>query len=254
MLFKTFFPSHTFSGDFLCYYYIYNISINIVILYSNEHTIKKGGILLQTLIMNIVNNWGYFGVASLIAIENIFPPIPSEVILTFGGFLTLHSTLNILGVIIASTLGSVIGAIILYMIGKLLSKERLYKIVEGSIGKTLHFKKDDIDNSEKWFLEKGKYTVFFCRFIPIVRSLISIPAGMTKMNFSFFLILTLAGSSIWNTILVILGAFAGEAWESISNSVNMFSKVVLIILVVGFSTIAYLFYKIRIKKKKVLKK
>lgn len=209
---------------------------------------------MQALIMNIVNNWGYLGIASLIAIENIFPPIPSEVILTFGGFLTLHSNLNILGVIITSTFGSVIGAIILYMIGKLLSKERLYKIIEGKIGKTLHFKKDDIDNSEKWFLEKGKYTVFFCRFIPIVRSLISIPAGMTKMNFPYFLLLTLAGSTIWNTVLVILGALAGETWEKVSNSVDMFAKIVLVFLVVLFAALAYVFYKNRIKKKDVLKK
>ena len=200
--------------------------------------------------MNIVNSWGYFGITSLIALENIFPPIPSEVILTFGGFLTLHSQINILGVIIASTIGSVIGAIILYMIGKLLSKERLYKLVEGKIGKALHFKKEDIDKSEKWFLEKGKYTVFFCRFIPIIRSLISIPAGMTKMNFSFFLLLTLAGSIFWNTVLVCLGAFAGEAWEKISNSVDIFAKTTLIILIVAFVVLAYLFYKNRIKKKR----
>lgn len=204
---------------------------------------------MQTLIMNIVNSWGYFGIASLIAIENIFPPIPSEVILTFGGFLTLHSQMNILGVIIASTLGSVIGAIILYLLGSLLSKERLYKLVEGKIGKALRFKKEDIDNSEKWFLEKGKYTVFFCRFIPIVRSLISIPAGMTKMNFPFFLLLTFLGSSIWNTVLVSLGAFAGEAWEKISNSVDIFAKTTLIILIVAFIVFAYIFYKTRIKNK-----
>lgn len=204
---------------------------------------------MQTIIMNIVNTWGYFGIASLIAIENIFPPIPSEVILTFGGFLTLDSQMSILGVIIASTIGSILGAIILYMLGKLLSKERLYKIVEGKIGKALHFKKEDIDKSEQWFLEKGKYTVFFCRFIPIVRSLISIPAGMTKMNFPFFLLLTLAGSSIWNTVLVSLGAFAGEAWKSISNSVDIFAKTTLVILVVALVAFAYVFYKSRFKKK-----
>ena len=204
---------------------------------------------MQTLILNIVNSYGYFGIASLIAVENIFPPIPSEVILTFGGFLTLHSQMNILGVIIASTLGSVIGAIILYLIGSILSKKRLYKLVEGKIGKALHFKKEDIDNSEKWFLEKGKYTVFFCRFIPIVRSLISIPAGMTKMNFPYFLLLTFLGSSIWNAILVSLGAFAGEAWLKISNSINVFAKTTLIILIVAFIVFAYIFYKTRIKNK-----
>ena len=133
---------------------------------------------MQTLIMDIMNSWGYLGIASLIAIENIFPPIPSEAILTFGGFLTLHSNLNIIGVIIASTLGSIIGAILLYMIGRLLSKERLRKLVDGKIGKILHFKKDDIDNSENWFLEKGKYTVFFCRFIKFMLNRCPILLGM----------------------------------------------------------------------------
>ena len=204
---------------------------------------------MNTFIISIVNSWGYFGIAALIAIENIFPPIPSEVILSFGGFLTLHSQLNIIGVIIASTIGSILGAVVLYLIGNLINKERLYNLVDGKIGNLLHLKKEDIDKSEKWFLEKGKYTVFFCRFIPIVRSLISIPAGMTKMNFSLFLILTLAGSSIWNTVLVCLGAFAGEAWEKISNSVNIFAKTALIILAIAFVSFIYIFYKNRIKKK-----
>lgn len=204
---------------------------------------------MQELIVSIINSCGYIGIASLIAIENIFPPIPSEVILTFGGFLTLHTHLNTIGVIIASTIGSTIGAIILYLIGNLLNKERLYKIVEGKIGKALHFKKEDIDKSEKWFLEKGKYTVFFCRFIPIVRSLISIPAGMTKMNFPAFFILTFLGSSIWNTILVLLGAFAGEAWENISNSIGLFSKIILILIIVASIAFSYIFYKTRIKQK-----
>lgn len=199
--------------------------------------------------MSILNSWGYLGIAVLIAIENIFPPIPSEVILSFGGFLTLHSQLNIIGVIIASTIGNILGAVILYLIGKLLNKERLYNIIDGKIGKVLYLKKDDIDKSEKWFLDKGKYTVFFCRFVPIVRSLISIPAGTTKMKFSLFLILTLLGSSIWNTVLVCLGAFAGEAWENISNSVDLFAKTTLVILVVAFISFVYIFYKNRIKNK-----
>lgn len=208
---------------------------------------------MQNLIINIINSGGYFSIALLIAIENIFPPIPSEVILTFGGFLTLHSHMTPLGVIIASTIGSVLGAIILYLIGKLLTREKLYALVEGKIGKILHFKKEDIDKSEEWFLEKGKYTVLFCRFIPIVRSLISIPAGMTKMNFSLFLILTLIGSSIWNTILVLLGNFAGEAWQNISNSINMFSKYVLIFIIIACACIAYVFYKNRIKNNSKIK-
>ena len=141
---------------------------------------------MQEIIISIMNNWGYLGIALLIAVENIFPPIPSEVILTFGGFMTTYSNLKLIGIIISSTIGSVLGAIILYLIGRIINKERLEKIVEGKIGTILHFKKQDIEKANSWFEKRGKSTVFFCRFIPIVRSLISIPAGITKMKFFSF--------------------------------------------------------------------
>lgn len=147
---------------------------------------------MQEIIINIMNDFGYLGIALLIAIENIFPPIPSEVILTFGGFMTTYSNINIIGVIISSTIGSALGAIILYWVGRILSKERLEKIVDGKIGNMLHFKKQDIEKANKSFEKRGKFTVFFCRFVPIVRSLISIPAGMTKMKFTPFVLLTIA--------------------------------------------------------------
>ena len=92
---------------------------------------------MEELILQIIENWGYLGVGMLIAIENIFPPIPSEVILAFGGFMTTKTALNVVGVIIAATLGSTIGAIVLYLIGKILNKERLERIVSGKIGKVL---------------------------------------------------------------------------------------------------------------------
>ena len=113
---------------------------------------------MHEIILQIMNKFGYFGIAFLIAIENVFPPIPSEVILTFGGFMTSNTNMTITGVIIVSTIGSVIGAIILYLLGRLLTKERLYKLVDGKIGKILRFKKQDIDKSEEWFSKKGKST------------------------------------------------------------------------------------------------
>ena len=193
----------------------------------------------------IMNKFGYFGIAFLIAIENIFPPIPSEVILTFGGFMTLTTKMSIVGVAVSSTIGSVIGAIVLYLIGRLLTKERLYKIVNGKIGKVLRLKKQDIDKSEEWFLKKGKLSVLFCRFIPIVRSLISIPAGMTKMEFPLFLLYTIIGSAIWNIILAYLGSIAGNAWENIVVFMDVFSKIVLITLIIIVAVIVVFFYKKR---------
>ena len=203
---------------------------------------------MQNLIINIMNQYGYLGIAFLIAIENIFPPIPSEIILTFGGFITLSTNLTIFGVIISSTIGSVIGATCLYLIGRLLTKERLYKVVEGRIGKLLRFKKEDIDKSEDWFLKKGNITVLLCRCIPIVRSLISIPAGMTKMKTSLFIIYTTIGTAIWNTILTYLGSVAGNAWGTVVEYINMFSKSILVLIILSSIITIIVFYKKRQKE------
>lgn len=206
---------------------------------------------MQALIIDIINKFGYLGVLLLIAIENIFPPIPSEIILTFGGFMTKmpNSSLTIVGVIIAATLGSLLGAIALYYIGKILNKERLKKIVSGKIGKILFLKPKDIEKADKWFDEKGNKTVFFCRFVPVIRSLISIPAGMSEMKMSKFLIYTIAGSVIWNTVLVVLGSIVGENWESVAAAFDTYSKITVIVLGILFIILVSIFYY---KKRKTI--
>ncbi len=205
---------------------------------------------MQEFIISIMNQFGYLGVFLLIAIENIFPPIPSEVILLFSGFMTTYTSLNIVGMIIASTLGSLVGAIALYYIGKILNKERLKKIVAGKIGKVLRLKAKDIDKADAWFDTKGNKTVFFCRFIPIVRSLISIPAGMSEMPMPKFLVYTILGSAIWNTVLVVLGNQVGEKWTSILHIFDQYSHIVLILLIILFIAGVSFFYYQRTKKKK----
>ena len=203
---------------------------------------------MQEFIISMMNQFGYIGVFLLIAIENIFPPIPSEVILLFGGFMTTYSKLNIVLMIIFATLGSLIGAIVLYYVGKILNKERLKKIVSGKIGKILRLKNSDIDKADQWFDTKGNKTVFFCRFVPIVRSLISIPAGMSEMPMGKSLLYTTVGSLIWNTVLIILGAIVGENWTSILNIFDTYSHIVAILLIIIFIVFIYIFYK---KKKKI---
>ncbi|MBR2707862.1 MAG: DedA family protein [Bacilli bacterium] len=199
---------------------------------------------MQAAIISIMNKFGYFGVFFLIAVENIFPPIPSEVILLFGGFMTTYSKINIIGVIIASTLGSLVGALILYYIGKILNKERLKKIVKGKIGKILRLKAKDIDKADEWFDTKGNKTVFFCRFVPILRSLISIPAGMSEMPMPKFLLYTTVGSAIWNAVLTIAGSIVGDKWETIVDIFDKYSHITLIILIVLFiGAIIYYFKK-----------
>ena len=207
---------------------------------------------MEQIIINIMEQVGYLGVFLLIAIENIFPPIPSEVILVFGGFMTTYTSLNIPIMILAATLGSLLGAIVLYYIGKIFNKERLKRIVNGKIGKVLRLKASDIEKADKWFDTKGNKTVFFCRFIPIVRSLISIPAGMSEMPMQKFLLYTISGSLIWNTVLIIVGSIVGDKWETIVGYLDNFSNIILIILVIIF--VVALYYWLVIRKKKQSKK
>lgn len=208
---------------------------------------------MENFIIQIIESWGYLGVGLLIAIENIFPPIPSEVILAFGGFMTTKTVLNEIGVILSATIGSTVGAIVLYLIGKILNKERLEKIVSGKVGKVLRLKPQDIEKADKWFDTKGQKTVFICRFIPIVRSLISIPAGMSEMKIWKFLLYTIFGSAIWNTVLVLLGKKLGDSWENVVNVFNNFSHITLIILIILCIAGILLFYVKKGKKKKEYK-
>lgn len=206
---------------------------------------------MQDLIIEIMNNFGYIGIFLLIAIENIFPPIPSEVILLFGGFMTTYTSMNVIGVIIASTLGSILGAIILYYIGKILNKERLKKIITSKPGKILRLKPEDIDKADAWFDTKGNKTVFFCRFIPLIRSLISIPAGMSEMPMKKFLVYTTLGSLIWNTALTIAGSIVGENWTNILEIMDNYSHIAVVILAIIFIIAIIIFYtkrKTNIKK------
>lgn len=205
---------------------------------------------MQDWIIQVMNQYGYIGILLLIMLENIFPPIPSEVILTFGGFMTTYTSMKVWGVIIFSTIGSVLGAIILYGVGRWLSPQRLEKWIEGKVGKILRFKKEDISKATNWFSRKGKITVFFCRCIPIVRSLISIPAGIAKMNMALFLVLTIAGSFIWNIVLVYLGVIAGASWGKIAAYIDTYSDITLLILAAAIIVAAIVFYKKRTAKNK----
>lgn len=184
---------------------------------------------MENWLIDVMNEYGYMGIMILIAIENIFPPIPSEVILTFGGFMTTTSNLSVFGVVFSATAGSVIGAIALYIIGLQLDVARLEKIVN-RWGKVFRITVNDIHKADDWFGKYGVWTVFFCRFVPLIRSLISIPAGMSNMNVGLFLPLTALGTLIWNIVLVHLGASVGASWEVIVKYMELYSKVIYVIL------------------------
>lgn len=202
---------------------------------------------MEELIISLVNQFGYFGILFLIAIENVFPPIPSEVILSFGGFLTTYTELEVPLVIIYATLGSVLGAIILYLIGRFFSEERINKILSSKVGRILRIKPSDVAKAQNWFEKKEKLAVFICRFVPIVRSLISIPAGMTKMNFGLFILLTTIGTLIWNTVLVLCGYYLGENWSYVVDFFGNYSYLVFVLILL---LLVFFLVRILLKKRK----
>lgn len=200
---------------------------------------------MEQWITSIMSDYGYIGIFLLIMLENVFPPIPSEVILTVGGFMTTTTEMTIPGVILASTAGSVSGALILYGIGLLLDVERLEKIVE-KYGHILRVKKADIHRADAWFDRYGIWTIFFGRLIPLVRSLISIPAGMANTKFWLFLTFTTLGTLLWNTVLVFVGEAVGENRDEIMAQLEVYSNVVYALIVLGgIAAIWYYVKKIR---------
>ncbi|WP_054958647.1 DedA family protein [Paenibacillus dakarensis] len=201
---------------------------------------------MENWITHFMEQFGYIGILLMIALENVFPPIPSEVVLTFGGFMTTYTDLTVPGVILSATIGSVVGAVILYGIGLLLDVERLEKIID-RWGHILRVKKEDIHKADSWFDKYGYWTVFFCRMIPLIRSLISIPAGMSNMKFGMFLLFTTLGTLIWNVLLVVLGAILGESWEDILAFMDVYSNIAYAIIAVAAVVFVVLFIRKRRK-------
>ncbi|WP_409288475.1 DedA family protein [Peribacillus sp. SCS-37] len=197
---------------------------------------------MEHIITEFMDRFGYLGIFLLIALENIFPPIPSEIILTFGGFMTTTSDLTKTGVVIASTLGSTGGAAVLYGIGRKLGLDGIKRLIKKK-GHYLRLKGADIEKADDLFNKYGGWTVFFGRLIPLIRSLISIPAGMTKMNITFFFILTAGGTLIWNTVLVNLGAAFGSSWRDIAGYFDVFANFIYLILAALFILVILILIK-----------
>ncbi|MDO4254053.1 MAG: DedA family protein [Kocuria sp.] len=175
-----------------------------------------------------MNNIGAPGAGLLVALENLFPPLPSEIILPLAGFTAAQGGFTLWEALFWTTLGSVLGAIALYWLGALLGRRRLYVIVDKMPLVDIH----DVERTEDWFDKYGPYTVFFGRMIPLFRSLISVPAGVERMNFGLFMGLTLAGSLIWNTIFVLAGWFLGSQWHLAEQYAGIFSKIVYVVVIV----------------------
>jgi membrane protein DedA with SNARE-associated domain len=180
-------------------------------------------------VVDLMEALGAPGVGLAIALENLFPPLPSEVFLPLAGFAAARGDLSLVAAIVWTTIGSVVGAVFLYGLGAALGRQRLRAIVD----RMPLVDVADVDKAEEWFARHGPKAVFFGRMVPLVRSLISVPAGVERMSFVLFLLLTAAGSLIWNSVFVLLGYALGENWHLVEGYAGILSRVVLVAIVVA---------------------
>ena len=182
----------------------------------------------------VVETLGYPGLALLIALENVFPPIPSEVMLPLAGFLSGQGKLWLPAAILAATVGSVAGALALYGVGAWLGEQRLRGLVR-RFGHWFALDEDDLDRADAWFQRHGTKAVLFGRVIPVVRSLISIPAGVNRMALPSFVLYSALGSGIWNSVLIGAGWWLGDRWERVSQYVEYLQYALLIAAIAAIS-------------------
>jgi membrane protein DedA with SNARE-associated domain len=202
---------------------------------------------LANWVQDVINQFGYVGVALLVVIENVFPPIPSEIVLPFAGFVAQQSATadalnaaqsdtSVVGMMIAATIGSVIGALILYAIAAAIGPERLRAFVE-RFGRWFGVKPSDLVRAEAWFDQRSTVAVLVGRCVPLIRSIVSIPAGFRRMKLTSFVVLTAIGSAVWNIALIGTGAVLGDQWERVGEYVGVFQWLVIatiLILLVRF--------------------
>lgn len=208
----------------------------------DQHSMASLGGLSERVsdwVTHVMEALGEPGAGLLIALENLFPPLPSEIILPLAGFTASQGNMSLMWAIIWTTLGSVVGAVVLYYVGALLGRDRVRAIA----AKMPLVKVSDIDKTEAWFIKHETKAIFFGRMIPIFRSLISIPAGIERMPMVTFLTLTTLGSLIWNTTFILAGYLLGENWHQIETYVGLFQNVV--IAVVGLAVVSFVAVRLR---------
>ncbi len=183
-------------------------------------------------ILHIIESGGYAGIFLLMILENIFPPIPSELVIPLAGFAAAKGDLNIIGVMIATTAGGVVGCIPWYLVGRLYGISRIKRLTK-KYGRLLTLTSDDVDHAQAWLNKHGHLAVLFGRLVPTVRTLISVPAGIARIPFWTFLFYSLIGTSIWNALLL----FAGYVLESQYNQLSVYIDFVSNSIIVAFISI-----------------
>ncbi len=200
------------------------------------HLLEQTGAWIESLIAAI----GYPGIVLAMALENIFPPIPSEAVLPFAGALSAKGELDFWGAVAAGTAGSLIGAVVLYAIGYIAREAGVRRLVE-TYGRYVFISERDLDRSAAWFERYGEAIIFFGRLIPLIRSIISVPAGYTRMNIVRFLIYTTLGTTLWNLILTYIGRALGENWADIRELMAPYENGTL--LLIGLAVAAFIVWR-----------
>ncbi|MBD2090327.1 DedA family protein [Microcoleus sp. FACHB-1515] len=184
-------------------------------------------------ITNVMTSLGYWGIGLLMFLENLFPPIPSELIMPLAGFTVARGEMNFFLAVLAGTIGTVLGALPWYYIGHFLGTERVRDLAD-RYGRWLTVTGKDIDRADRWFDRQGIKAVLIGRLIPGVRTLISLPAGISGMNLPVFLVFSTIGTVLWTTLLTAAGYFLGDNYELVDEYLAPVSKVIAAIIVVSF--------------------
>ena len=194
---------------------------------------------LATWVQDVIEQLGYVGVALLVVAENVFPPIPSEIVLPFAGFVAQRGSESVIIMILAATVGSVGGALIMYWIAAFIGDERLHAFTR-KFGKWVQIREVDLTRAEEWFDRHATSAVLLGRCVPLIRSVVSIPAGFRRMKLVPYLAYTFAGSLVWNILLIGAGALLGDNWERVGDVMSPIQKLVELTVVVAVVAFAWL--------------
>ena len=199
---------------------------------------------LATWAQDVIEQFGYVGVALLVVVENVFPPIPSEIVLPFAGFVAQRGSESVVLMILAATVGSVGGALIMYWIAAVIGDERLHAFTR-KFGKWVQIREVDLTRAEEWFDRHATSAVLLGRCVPLIRSVVSIPAGIRRMKLVPYIAYTFAGSLVWNILLIGAGALLGDNWERVGSYVGVFQWVVIALVIAVIARFTFGVYRRR---------
>ncbi|WP_433283221.1 DedA family protein [Micromonospora sp. CA-244673] len=183
-------------------------------------------------VATVIDSFGAVGVALLVALESIVPPIPSEVVLAMAGYLAAEGRFNVVLIVLAATAGSLLGALVLYWLGAALGEERLKRWLD-------HIPlvdRDDLEKADRWFELHGRWAVLVGRVVPVVRSLVSVPAGANRMPLGEFILLTTLGSGVWNGLIVGAGFVLGSRWQDVDRYSHWFNYAIFAVFAVTIAS------------------